>query len=47
MEAFKHLPRYIRNRFWLLVLYVLVIQLLAMIVLLADSGAPLLVYQAF
>jgi len=47
MNLKDRLAAFSRNHFWLTLAYVIVIQIIAMVVLLSDSGSPLLLYQGF
>ena len=47
MKYKERLAGWAREHFWLCLTYVFILQVLAMIVLLSDSGAPLLLYQGF
>jgi hypothetical protein len=47
MEPYRFITRMAQRRFWPTLAAVLLVQVLALLLLLAQSGAPLLVYQGF
>jgi len=47
MEIKENIDNFAKNHFGLTFVAIILLQVIAMIMLLADSGTPMLVYQAF